>query len=101
MPAVSCAIWSRQRPVRRSPKRIPTAKPRLPPAPAGPAIHVRAFRIEGNQLIPTPQIQQLLAGYMNRDLTPADLRQATDSIAHLYDHRGWLARVLVAGAACG
>ncbi len=65
------------------------------PAPSGPAIHVRAFRIQGNQLIPTPQIQQLLAGYLNRDLTPADLRQATDSISRLYDHRGWLARVLV------
>jgi hemolysin activation/secretion protein len=64
-------------------------------APSGPAVHVRAFRIEGNRLIPTPQIEKLLAGYVNRDLTPADLREATDSIARLYDHRGWLARVLV------
>jgi hemolysin activation/secretion protein len=64
-------------------------------APSGPAIHVRAFRIEGNQRIPTAQIQRLLAGYLNRDLSPADLRQATDSIAHLYNRAGWLARVLV------
>jgi len=64
-------------------------------APSGPAIHVRAFRIEGNQRVPNAQIQRLLAGYRNRDLTPADLRQATDSIAHLYARAGWLARVLV------
>ena len=64
-------------------------------APTGPAIHVRAFRIEGNQLIPTTRIQQLLAGYVNRDLSPADLRQATDAIARLYNRAGWLARVLV------
>jgi hemolysin activation/secretion protein len=64
-------------------------------APSGPAIHVRTFRIEGNQRIPTAQIQRLLGGYLNRDLSPADLRQATDSIAHLYDRAGWLARVLV------
>ncbi len=60
--------------------------------PAGPAIHVSAFRIEGNHRIPTAQIQQLLASYVNRDLSPADLRQATDSIAHLYSRTaGWRA----------
>ena len=64
-------------------------------APTGPAIHVRAFRIEGNQLIATARIQRLLAGYVNRDLSPADLRQATDAIARLYNRTGWLARVLV------
>ncbi len=63
--------------------------------PSGPVIHVRAFRIQGNRRIPTARIQRLLAGYVNRDLAPADLRQATDLIAHLYDHSGWLARVLV------
>jgi hemolysin activation/secretion protein len=66
-----------------------------PAAQSGPAIHVRAFRIEGNQRIKTAQIQQLLARYLNRDLSPADLRAATDAIAHLYDKSGWLARVLV------
>jgi len=64
-------------------------------APSGPLIHVRTFRIEGNQRIRTDRIQRLLAGYVNRDLSPADLREATDSIAHLYDRAGWLARVLV------
>src|ERR1700722_10718986 len=64
-------------------------------APSGPAIHVRAFRIEGNQRIATAKIQRVLSGYLNRDLSPADLRAATDSIAHLYDRSGWLARVLV------
>src|SRR5580693_3670105 len=45
--------------------------------------------------VSTAQIQKLLAGYINRDLAPADLRQATDSIAKLYHRSGWLARVLV------
>ncbi len=64
-------------------------------APAGPAIHVRVFRIQGNRRVATAKIQRLLAGYVNRDLSPADLRQATDAIAHLYQRAGWLARVLV------
>jgi hemolysin activation/secretion protein len=69
-------------------------RPEAPP-PAGPTIHVRAFRVEGNQLVRTDQIQKLLARYADRDLSPADLREATDAIAHLYNRGGWLARVLV------
>ena len=65
------------------------------PPPPGPTIHVREFRIEGNQLLKTEQIQKLLAAYSNRDLSPADLRQATDAVAHLYNRAGWLARVIV------
>jgi hemolysin activation/secretion protein len=65
------------------------------PPPPGPTIHVREFRIEGNQLLKTEQIQKLLAAYINRDLSPADLRQATDAVAHLYNRAGWLARVIV------
>jgi hemolysin activation/secretion protein len=65
------------------------------PPPPGPTIHVRAFRIEGNQLLKTEQIQKQLAGYINRDLSPTDLRQATDAVAHLYNRAGWLARVIV------
>jgi len=64
-------------------------------APAGPRIHVRGFRIEGNTLIGTAKIEHLLAGYLDRDLSPADLQQATDLIARLYEGAGWLARALV------
>ena len=70
-------------------------KPAPEAAPAGPPLHVRGFRIEGNHLIATARIQRLLAGYVDRDLSPADLRQATDSVARFYSHEGWLARVLV------
>src|SRR5580704_17082202 len=65
------------------------------PPPPGPTLHVRAFRIDGNRLIRTERIQKLLARYLNRDLSPADLREATDAIAHDYNHAGWLARVRV------
>jgi hemolysin activation/secretion protein len=65
------------------------------PAPAGPSIHVRGFRVEGNRRIKTARIQQLLAAFVDRDLTPADLRQATDLVARYYNRAGWLARVLV------
>jgi hemolysin activation/secretion protein len=65
------------------------------PPPRGPTIHVRAFRIDGNKLIRTERIQKLLATYVERDLSPADLRQATDAVAHLYNRAGWLARVIV------
>jgi hemolysin activation/secretion protein len=77
------------------PKAGPAAKQAPPPAPAGPPIHVSAFHIEGNHLITTARLQSLLAGYVNHDLSPADLQQATDSIARLYNQEGWLARVLV------
>jgi hemolysin activation/secretion protein len=77
------------------PKAGPAQQQTPPPAPSGPVIHVRAFRIAGNRLIATARIQSLLAGYVNRDLSPADLQQATDSIARLYSRKGWLARVLV------
>jgi hemolysin activation/secretion protein len=72
-----------------------TAKPAAEAAPSGPSLHISGFRIEGNHLIPTARIQRLLAGYVNRDVSPADLRQATDAIARLYSHEGWLARALV------
>lgn len=84
-----------ERPNLPAPKEDSAQKKAAATAPAGPAIHVRVFRIEGNHRIATAQIQQLLASYVNRDLSPADLRQATDSIAHLYSRDGWLARVLV------
>jgi hemolysin activation/secretion protein len=78
------------------PLKAPSApKPAPEAVPSGPPLHVRGFRIEGNHLIATARIQRLLAGYVDRDLSPADLRQATDSIARLYSHEGWLARVLV------
>ncbi len=76
-------------------KTQPGPKPAPAAVPPGPALHVRGFRIEGNHLIATARIQRLLAGYVDRDLSPADLRQATDSIARLYSHEGWLARALV------
>ncbi|HTB68112.1 MAG TPA: ShlB/FhaC/HecB family hemolysin secretion/activation protein [Steroidobacteraceae bacterium] len=76
-------------------KAQPAPKPTPEAVPSGPSLHVRGFRIEGNHLIATAQIQRLLAGYVNRDVSPADLRQATDSIARLYSHKGWLARALV------
>ena len=84
-----------QTPAAPLPKAQAAPQTARPPAPSGPAIHVRDFRIEGNHLIATARIQQLLAAYRNRDLSPADLQQATDSIARLYSHEGWLARVLV------
>jgi hemolysin activation/secretion protein len=77
------------------PKAEPAQKEVSPPAPSGPSIHVNVFRIEGNHLITSARIQSLLARYQNRDLSPAQLREATDSIARLYNREGWLARVLV------
>ena len=77
------------------PKAEPEQKKAPPPAASGPAIHVSVFHIEGNHLIATARIQSLLARYVNHDLSPTDLQQATDSIARLYHHQGWLARALV------
>src|ERR1700691_3493160 len=43
------------------------------PPPTGQTIHVRAFRIDGNKLVKPERIQKLLATYVERDLSPADL----------------------------
>jgi hemolysin activation/secretion protein len=77
------------------PKADESRKNSPPTAAAGPSIRVRTFRIEGNQRLRTTQIEPLLARYVNRDLSPEDLREATDSIARLYSRSGWLARVFV------
>src|ERR1700753_3495159 len=58
--------------------------------PSGPPIHVSAFRLTGNERIRTSRIEALLAPYVNRDLTPAQLREATDAVARLYRAQGWL-----------
>jgi hemolysin activation/secretion protein len=84
-----------QTPTAPEPNVAPTQKEAPAATPAGPVIHVRAFRIQGNRRIATAKIQALLTAYLNRDLAPVDLRQATDAIAHLYNRKGWLARVLV------
>jgi hemolysin activation/secretion protein len=76
-------------------KEQPAPKSAAEAAPSGPSLHVRGFRIEGNHLLPTARIQRLLAGYVDHDVSPADLQQATDAIARLYSHEGWLARALV------
>lgn len=78
-----------------APKAGPSQQNESAAVPSGPAIHVTAFRIIGNERITTARIDALLAGYLNKDLSPAQLRDATDSIARLYSAAGWLARVLV------
>jgi len=63
--------------------------------PAGPALHVNGFSFEGNHLITTERLGDLVARFAHRDLTPAGLKQVADAVAQEYRRQGWLARVFV------
>jgi hemolysin activation/secretion protein len=56
---------------------------------------VRAFSLTGNTSIDTAALQAELALWTGREITLADLRQATVALEALYRQRGWLARVVL------
>jgi hemolysin activation/secretion protein len=56
---------------------------------------VRAFSLTGNSLIDTAALQAELAFFTGREITLADLRQATAALEALYGQRGRLARVVL------
>jgi hemolysin activation/secretion protein len=82
----------------RQPLRLPSpaaqAMPQTPAAPgmAAVRVHVKAFSLTGNTLIDTPALQAVLLPWVGKEISFAELQQATNAIAEAYRARGWFAR---------
>lgn len=62
-------------------------------APAGPTLHVKEFRIIGNELLPSEQLTSALTDFIDQKLDFAGLQRAADAVAASYREAGWIARV--------
>jgi hemolysin activation/secretion protein len=82
-------------PTPQAPVPAPAAPAAKPAEAAGPTLVVTAFRFEGNQRYREAQLQQVVAGYLQRPLTLGDLEVAAATVARFYREQGWLARVFL------
>lgn len=73
---------------------LPTARP-AEALPAGDAVRVDHFVIDGATLIPSGEIEAALNGYTGRPLDLRQLQAATQVVADLYRQRGYFARTLL------
>ena len=78
----------------RLPQPAPQAMPQVPLAPDANALRVRvkAFRISGNTLVAEPELQAVLAPWVGKESTFAELQQAANAVAEAYRRHGWFAR---------
>lgn len=80
-----------------TPVAAPAAKAVNAPAlaDAGTRVVVSAFEFVGNRLIPTATLQAATQGFLNKALTLAELRAASDAVQQLYREAGWMVRVFL------
>lgn len=81
----------------KTPKTKPARKTaKLTPTPAPSAsettVNVRSFKFAGNTLIEADKLSNALAAYVNRPLTLAQLKEATDVVTNTYREAGWTVR---------
>ncbi len=78
----------------RLPQPAPQAVPQAPLAPDANAlrVQVKAFRIRGNTLIAEPELQAVLAPWVGKESSFAELQQAANALAEAYRRHGWFAR---------
>lgn len=82
----------------RLPRLLPpaeTKRPQVQPATTGPRITVRQFKIVGNTLISTAQLERLVAVYLNRPLSFGELEEVAARVAENYRVQGWTVRVFL------
>ena len=61
----------------------------------GEAITVKAFVFKGNSLLTSEQLAPIVAGYLGRSISFADLQQAAAAVANAYREAGWVVRVFL------
>ncbi len=61
----------------------------------GPTLQVKRFNFEGNKRYSSAELEPVVAGYLNRPISLADIEDAATLVAQYYRAKGWLARVLV------
>ena len=65
-------------------------------APGGPTVTVQHFEITGNSVFPDALLQPVIAGYLGKPLTLAELYKAADAITQYYQDHGYgIARATV------
>ncbi len=67
-------------------------RPQLRPREGQQTFVVKRFRIVGATLVPTRDIQYTLEPWLDQEITFADLEDALQAVADLYQQRGWYAR---------
>lgn len=67
-------------------------KPQMRPKDGQQTFVVKRFRITGATLVPTREIQYALEPWLDQEITFADLEDALQAVADLYQQRGWYAR---------
>jgi len=72
------------------PKRV-APPPEIQPT-LGMTVAVKAFRLEGNTLIGTEQLQAVLASFVGRELGFDGLQSAADAVTAAYRDAGWIVR---------
>lgn len=69
----------------------PSLTPAEPEVPEGiGSIRIRQFRFEGNQVFSDRQLQEAVAPFRERTITPTELRQALEAINWLYLESGYI-----------
>lgn len=58
----------------------------------GATFKVQRFIFEGNQLIPSSELEKALAEYLNKDITIEELKLAVSSLSNYYRDKGYLAQ---------
>lgn len=93
-PDAGSLLREAERQPRTLPKPGPPATPAVPStnAQSGPRVTVKAFVLSGNSLISTPELQDVLAPWLGRELGFTEMEQASNAIADAYRKRGWFAR---------
>lgn len=76
------------------PRQVAPERPATPPQmkPDGVSVTVREFRFAGNTLLSTERLAPLVASYLNRPLSFAELQAAAAAIANAYLEAGWVVR---------
>jgi len=59
---------------------------------SGEAITVKKFTFAGNTLLTSEELNQVVASYLNRPLSFAQLQQAAIAVANAYREAGWIVR---------
>ena len=93
-PDAGTLLRETERQQRQLPTPAPQALPQAPAAPnmAGMRVQVKAFRITGNTLIAEPELQAVLAPWVGKESSYAELQQAANALAEAYRKRGWFVR---------
>lgn len=78
---------SQPSPLRDTPTPPPPGQPGAPPG--GATMLVRQFRFSGNTVFRDAELGRIVASYLNRPVSFADLLQARDEITKLYVNKGY------------